>query len=161
MLDKRYSIAQFKHRVAVCSMRDVVTEDGQMSLSRKDVYHCWAAIFPKAQSMFSGDGDAIRQSRETRTHKIVIRFRRDIDFTQAAWFYEERLQSGARWFKLLKMVEQGEDGAYLEADCRLVERGTSLSVPVTPVATCNSNIATGVEGANAMSAVPQPDWVKL
>jgi SPP1 family predicted phage head-tail adaptor len=126
----RYSIAQFKHRVAICTMRDVVESDGQMSLSRKDVYHAWAAITPMTGTLYSRAGQAVDQSRETRTHKICIRFRRDVDFSQTAWLYEERLQSGARWFKMLAMHEQNEAGEYLEMDCRLVSRGDDLSAPV-------------------------------
>jgi head-tail adaptor len=134
MAASRYVIGDFKHRVSVCSMRDVAVGT-DISLTRKDVYQCWAKIIPMSQSLFNGTGDAIKQSREIRTHKIIIRFRRDIDFTQTAWFYEERRQSGARWFKLLEFAEQNEASMYLEANCRLVGRGDQLTPPVTPVAT--------------------------
>lgn len=110
-------------------MKDVVESGGQMSLARKDVYHCWARVVATSNSYFNGAGDAIKQSRDARSHQICIRMRRDIDFTQAAWLYEERLQSGARWFKILDMREQNENGQYFEFDCRVVERGVSLQPP--------------------------------
>lgn len=146
------TIAEFKHRVAVCSMDDVVEQGGNMVLRRKDVYHCWAKIKPSQGSLYTGDGDAVKQNRETRTHKITIRFRRDIDFTQAAWFYEERLQSGGRWFKLLAMNEQLDAGMYLDCDVRLVSRGL-ITPPVPPVATCQSDLPLGV--------LPTPQGVEL
>jgi hypothetical protein len=89
-------------------------------------------ITPSVKTLYSGSGDAIKQGRDVRTHQLVIRFRRDIDFTQAAWFYEERLQSGGRWFKLLAMAEAGENSEYLECDVRLVERGFDMSKPASP-----------------------------
>lgn len=110
-------------------MKDIVVTGGEISLVREDVYHCWAAIIPSVKSLFNSSGTAIKQSRDVRTHILVIRFRRDMDFTQAAWFYEQRLQSGGRWFKLLAMAEQDEGGEYLECDVRLVERGFEMSQP--------------------------------
>lgn len=149
MASARFVIASFKHRVAVCSMKDVVEQNGTMSLTRADVYHAWAKIVPSVKSMFSSDGYAVKQSADARTHKIVIRFRRDLDITSAAWLYEERLQSGNRWFKVLAIAEAGECGEYLEMDCRLVERGVETSPPVDPVATLPGG------------AVPLPKGVSL
>lgn len=126
---EQYVLNDFKHRVAICSMKDVVEAGGQMVLARKDVYHCWARIVHTTKSLYDGSGSSVKQSREVRTHQICIRQRRDIDFTQAAWIYEERLQSGARWFKILEFAEQGELGHYLEMDCRITERGVALQPP--------------------------------
>lgn len=146
----RYTIAAFKHRVAICSMQDVVNEAGEMRLTRKDVYHAWAKIIVSVSSQFSKEGQAVNQSRNSRTHKIIIRMRRDIDFTVAAWLYEERLQSPPRWFKVLSYQEQGEAGEYLELDCRLTERGEEASKP-----------ATGEACAPAGAAMPLPEGLAL
>jgi head-tail adaptor len=113
-------------------MKDVVESDGNMSLSRKDVYHSWARITVSIGSNFGKDGLSIGQSRDVRTHKIMIRFRRDIDFTQTVWFYEERLQSAGRWFKVIAWQDYDEAANFLEADVRLVERGAVLSPPTEP-----------------------------
>lgn len=110
-------------------MQDVIDTAGQMSLTRKNVYHCWASIKVSQGSLFNAEGSAVRQAESVRTHRVYIRFRRDIDFTQAAWLYEERLQSGARWFKILAVRDCDESGNLLEADCRLVERGVLLQAP--------------------------------
>lgn len=129
MARARPIISEFKHRVAVCSMKDVVETDGNMSLSREDVYHCWARVVVSQGSNFSKDGQSIGQSRDVRTHKILIRFRRDIDFSQTVWFYEKRLQSAERWFKVIVWKDYDEAAEFLEADVRLVERGAVLSPP--------------------------------
>lgn len=144
----RYTIKDFSHRVAVCSMSDIVDEAGEMRLTRKDVYHCWAKIIVSVSSMFSKEGQAVKQGRNERTHKIVIRMNRDIDFTVAAWLFEERLQSPSRWFKVLSYQEQGEAGEYLELECRLTERGADAAKPAEAPA-C------------APAAVPLPDGVRL
>lgn len=124
-----YTLSSFKHRITVCSMKDVIIAGGEISLARQDIYPCWAAIIPSVKTMFNAAGSAIKQSRDVRTHILVLRMRRDMDFTQAAWFYEQRLQSGGRWFKMLAMVDQNERGQYLECDVRLVERGFEMSQP--------------------------------
>ncbi len=140
-----YSIASLKHRVAICSMKDVVVGPSEITLAREPVYNAWACIEQKRKSLFSGSGDAIKQNRETQTHLVIIRFRRDIDFTQAAWFYEQRLQSGARWFKVLEMGEDVEDGEFMKFSCRMVERGADISPPV----------AAEAPGAHYVNGLPQ------
>lgn len=142
MAGAKYPLAAFKHRVAVCSMKDVVTSDGGMSLSREDVYHCWAAIIPSVKTLFGPGGDAIKQSRDVRTHKLVLRARFDLDLSQSAWFFEQRLQTGGRWFKLLGMIDQNECGEYWECDVRLVERGFTMSTPAAEAPACAPLLAT-------------------
>lgn len=146
MARTRPVIGEFRHRVAVCSMKDVVETDGNMSLSRKDVYHSWARIVVSVGSNFGKDGQSVGQSRDVRTHKIMIRFRRDIDFTQAVWFYEERMQSAGRWYKVIAWADYGETAEYLEADVRLVERGAVLSPPAEPEGICT--VVAMPEGVN-------------
>ena len=51
------SISDLRHRIALCSMRDVVEEGGTMMLSRTEVAKCWASIVPyKSQGSFIGMG---------------------------------------------------------------------------------------------------------
>lgn len=127
---KRTAIAELKHRVALCSMHDVVTEDGKMVLVRQDVAKFWVKIEPRTSSMFSQAGYSIQEPRDRQTHLITMRFRRDFDISSAAWVYEERLQSGARWFKVLGIKEQGEDGEFMTLSAKLIERGDDLTPPV-------------------------------
>lgn len=145
------AIADFKHRVAVCTMHDVVEQGGNMILRRADAYHAWAKIVPSVGGLFNGAGNAIKQSGDVRTHKLTIRFRTDIDFTQTAWFFEQRLQSGGRWFKLLSMYEKDEAGRFLECNVRLVSRGA-----VVPPSQTQPE-----RGPLPFGATAVPDGVKL
>ena len=125
-----YRIADFRHRVAVCTMEDVVETNGTMTLTRKPAYNAWAHINPVRLSMFSRENYAIMQPDGERSHDIVIRQRPDIDLSSAAWLYEERLKSGSRWFKVLRMVAYEENGEYWRIDALLSERGTNANRPV-------------------------------
>lgn len=138
---KRFVIADFSHRVAICSMQDVVDTAGTMSLRREDVYHAWANIAVSASSTFGKDGQVVKQSRDARTHRITVRMRRDLDITVAAWLYDKRLQSPSRWFKILSYEETGESGEYLTFDCRLVQRAADAVEPAAPVASCEPSVA--------------------
>lgn len=124
---KKLSIASLKHRVAFCSMEDVVVENAEMRLTRKDVYHGWACIEPKSASQFSVSGFTIKESTEKQTHEIYTRERRDINITSAAWFFEERLQASPRWYKILSYKDDGEGWWCFK--CHLVERSDEISRP--------------------------------
>ena len=127
---KRPSIAQLAHRVAVCSQQDVVIDGDTINLVRRDAYHAWCAIENKMSSMYSPNGMAIMDDRNRQTHIITVRFRRDIDIASTAWLYEERLQSGNRWFKVLGIKETDDRGEFMVLSCRLIERGSESAPPV-------------------------------
>lgn len=120
---------ELRHRIKLCSGSDVVLGT-DIVLVREDVLETWAKIEPKTTSMFSRAGYNVLESRERQTHLITIRMRRDIDVTASAWVYEERLQSGARWFKILGIKEAYENGEFLVMSARLIERGEDLASPV-------------------------------
>lgn len=147
-----YKIMDFKHRIRICTMKDVViTETGEMQLIREGVYECWAYIHPVRLSMFSVAGFSMQEDRNERTHEIVVRNRRDIDFSSAAWAYEQRLKSGDRWYKLNRNVVYEEDGEFMQFDGRLVERGDTQTKPTQPVASRQK----------PLDALPLPKGVKL
>jgi len=146
-----YKLADFKHRVAICSMHDIVESAGVMSLKRTDVYHCWAKITPVRGSMFSAPGYAIQENRNNRSHLIAIRVRYDIDFTSSAWIYEERIQSPSRWYKILDGVNAYESGEYFEISARLIEQGAAVLPPSDSTADC----------APVLGATPLPKGVRL
>jgi hypothetical protein len=126
-----------KHRIVICTMQDVaITQEGVMELTRQGIYHCWAYIKPVRLSMYSVLGFSIQDDRSERTHEMLIRNRRDLDFSSAAWAYEQRLKTGDRWYKLLRYSVYEEDGEYLYFDARLVEHGDTMTKPV-PVAEQN------------------------
>ena len=147
-----YRIIDMHHRVTICTMHDVaMTEEGVMSLTREGIYNCWAAIETVRLSMFSVDGFGIREDRSERTHSIIIRNRRDIDYSSAAWAYEKRLKSGDRWYKLTRGIVYREEGEYMQFDARLVERGDTLTKPETI-----EDVARSV-----LDAIPLPHGIKL
>lgn len=126
---RKVTLKDLKHRVVVCSMYDEVA-DSEVLLSREGVFQAWAKIEAKKASMFSKQGYAIQEDRETRTHKITIRHRSDLDISSAAWLYEERLKSPPRWFKVLGEMDPSECGLFMTFDCRLVERSEMAQPPV-------------------------------
>ena len=136
----KLSSKDLKHRIALCSGTDVVTDGGELVLVRKDVLNTWAKIESKVASMFSRQGFAIMEDRNRQTHLISIRMRRDIDITSAAWIYEERMQSGSRWFKVLGVKDDGEDSDVTILSCKIIQRGEDLAEPVETLATENPGI---------------------
>ena len=148
-----YKIIDFRHRLTLCRMEDVaLTAEGVMQLTRKGIYECWANIDTIRMSMFSTLGFGIMEDRNERTHEILIRNRRDMDYSSAAWAYEKRRKSGDRWYKLLRCVIYEEDGEYMRFDARLVERGDTLTKPEQTV----EEVAKSV-----LEAVPLPQGIKL
>lgn len=125
-------IAKLRHRVHLCSQKDVILE-GTMRLRREGVMSMWAAIEEKQASAFSPHGAAMNEPRNRRTHIIKTRYHRDIDVTVMAWLYEARLKSAPRWFKILKVsVTEDKGTQYFKFDCRLVESTAEAVEPVAP-----------------------------
>lgn len=130
---KAPKIAGLSHRVTLCSARDVVSEAGELRLTRVSAYDTWAAIRETRGSLFALDGVAIKEKRDTPSHEICIRYRRDKDISAAAWIYEQRLQSAPRWFKVISVSDVDEGGQFWKLRCRIVERSDEVSQP-SPVA---------------------------
>lgn len=123
-------IAALRHRVVLCRQEDVISGPDRMELNRKAVGSMWAAILPKKASTFSTFGAAMKESRDARTHQILIRYRSDLNLSAMAWLYEERLASSPRWFKILSVGQTEQSGSqYHELDCRLIERSDELVAP--------------------------------
>jgi len=85
-------ISDLSSRVAVCSMKDVVEQNGQMELRRKEIATLWACVRPNTTSMsfMSPYGYATMETADRRTHFIYIRRKTYLDITTAAWIYEQR-----------------------------------------------------------------------
>lgn len=129
-------IAKLRHRLKLCSQKDVVTENGLFVLNREGVANMWAHIEEKAASPFSTQGAGLTQNN-MRTHVIMTRYYSSLNISNMAWLYEERRKSSPRWFKILKVGQTETSGSvYFKFDCRLVERADDLvepkeSAPVT------------------------------
>jgi head-tail adaptor len=148
MTRRKTSIARLRHRVKLCSQRDVVEKDHVLILNRTEVAELWADIQEKKSSSFTKKGAASGDNRSARTHLIKTRYRWDLDITNMAWLYEARLQSAPRWCKVLRVSQTEECGTqWAMWECRLVERTDDL---VKPKAQSAMNPAVGL-----------PDGVKL
>lgn len=124
-------IANFRHRVAICSMDDIAMADGFMSLVRKDVYHCWAFIQDYEGSTYSKAGYVVQEKVDDKSHLIFVRYRSDMNFSSAAWIYEARLKSSPRWFKILETQNWKEMGRYNCFSCKAVELSDLATTPQT------------------------------
>lgn len=123
-------IRTLRHRIVLCSQKDVVLEGGQLSLTREARSAMWAAIEDRRGSTFMPDGQTIRPSRTVRTHRIIIRHRPNLQVSAYAWIYEAKRLSAPRWFKILtaRVSESDETQIF---DCRLVEQSDDILQPDT------------------------------
>lgn len=123
-------IADLRHRVHLCSQKDVVVGT-DLKLAREGVLSMWAAIEARAASTFSPTGASMGEPRNKRSHVITTRYHRDLDISVLAWLYEERLKSAPRWFKIIKVaVTEGKGSQFFKFDCRLVESTADIVEPV-------------------------------
>ena len=114
-------IKDLKHRVAICTMKDVVVSNDTMELRREAVVWTRAKIEQQTHlpSFLSPDGFAIKEYATRATHRIRVRSGLEIDYTSAAWIYEEFFKSPPRWYKVLGFVDDSLRFVMLE--CHLVE----------------------------------------
>ena len=105
-------IGDMCYRVALCTMNDVVLEGDAMTLSREVVTFTWASITHQwNQPSFIGkEGYAVKELRDRPTHLITVRYGLQLDYTSAAWVYEQRLKSPPRWYKVVGFAEQASGG---------------------------------------------------
>ena len=144
MTIKDTTIAQLKHRVTLCSMKDVVEKNGIMSLTRKEVVETWARIRPFATfgakgAFISQAGYHILDPHLHQSHWITIRVQHRVDITAMAWVYEARLKAMPRWFKVLGIIET-EDNRWAELAAHLHERSDNASPPHSVLTPAQDNI---------------------
>ena len=123
-------ISDFSHRVSLCSMLDVVEDGSTIALSRAPVAELWAKIYalPHLPSFVSPMGFAIKENRERITHWVTLRYKVDLDFTSAAWIYERRMKSPARWYKVLGFYD---NAPWIVLHVHLVEKSVVATPPRT------------------------------
>jgi len=122
-------ISDLSSRVAVCSMKDVVEQNGQMELRRKEIATLWACVRPNTTSMsfMSPYGYATMETADRRTHFIYIRRKTYLDITTAAWIYEQRRVTPPLWYKVLGYYEEG---CWITMPVHLQERSDLAQPPV-------------------------------
>ena len=103
----KIKIADLAHRIALCTMHDVVEKEGVMTLHREAVTWIWAAIDTalNLSSFVAPSGYSIRNPVTQATHRIMIRAQSGLEITTAAWAYETRRKSSPRWYKILGFTE--------------------------------------------------------
>lgn len=131
------------HKVALCTMNDVVDEGGTMRLKREEVLLTWAQIEAKRGAYISVAGYTIDDALDKRTHLITVRYRVDLEITSAAWIFEKRLKSAPRWYKVIEILNDHSE--FVSIWCRLAEQSDTVTPPV----------------ANDMRGRAVPDGVKL
>lgn len=114
-------IRELKHRVAICTMKDVVVSADRMDLRREAVVWTRAKIYhqPHLSSFLTTMGYTVKEEDSRSTHQIRVRRQLNVDYSSAAWIYEEFLQSSPRWYKVLGFVDESERIVML--DCHLIE----------------------------------------
>lgn len=123
-------IASLRHRLTLCRQDDVVTEGGEYKLAREGVKTVWAGIEQKSASAFSRQGAVMKDSKNSRTHIITMRYFTEFNLSSMAWLYEARMKSSPRWFKILNIGQTEAYGSvYFKLDCRLVERSDLAAEP--------------------------------
>jgi hypothetical protein len=124
MARKEPKISELKHRIALCTMKDVVI-DQEMHLSREAVTYCWANIehMTNMASFLSRAGYAIMENAQRPTHRITVRAGLDLEYSSAAWVYEQRLRSPPRWYKVLGFVDECD---WVMLECHLVEKSDNV-----------------------------------
>jgi len=118
-----------KHRIAICTMKDVVVSSDRMDLRREAVVWTRARINHQIHqsSFLSVDGFTLKELATRATHRIRVRAGLGIDYTSAAWIYEEFFKSPPRWYKVLGFVD--EPPGIVMLDCHLIE-SSDRAMPV-------------------------------
>ena len=102
-MPKQMSIGRLRSRIKLCSMRDVVEQNGTMKLTREEALECWAAIeaYRNYANFVGMGGYVVLDPHVHKSHIVTIRRQTNVDITSAAWVYEARRTSPPRWYKVL------------------------------------------------------------
>jgi head-tail adaptor len=126
----KIKISDLSHRVALCTMHDVIDKNGNMLLAREAVTWLWAQIDAALNlpSFISPQGYAFHETQNAwASHRVIIRSASAVEATSAAWVYEQRRKSSPRWYKVLGFTES--DNWVLLAT-HLLERSPVVTQPV-------------------------------
>ena len=107
-------------------MKDVVLEGDAMTLSREAVVFTWANIVHQwnQPSFLGAAGYAVKELAERPTHLITVRYGLQLEYSSAAWVYEQRLKSPPRWYKIVGFSEQER---WVMLHCHLVEKSDKVT----------------------------------
>lgn len=122
-------IGDLRHRVKLCTAKDVSITDGVLMLARQEVVECWAKVEERRASSFTPNGHVVDDGKPKASHYITIRWRADILFSTTAYFYEARLQSPPRWFKVMGEGNVCEASRFFKIPVRLIDRADDTMMP--------------------------------
>lgn len=125
----KIKISDLSHRVALCTMHDVVSERGNMLLIRKPVRYIWAQIDAALNlpSFITAAGYAYLESKNAwGTHRVIIRAQSHVEAGAMAWVYEEKRKTSPRWYKVLGFTESDNWTIFIT---HLVERSEQAVAP--------------------------------
>lgn len=123
--------SDLSHRVALCTMHDVVAKDGKMTFLRVPVQFIWAQVDAALNLpvFMTAGGYSYKESQDAwYSHRVIIRSQSHIEASCMAWVYEEKRKTSPRWYKLLGFTESDN---YTLLITHLVERAEDMK-PVEP-----------------------------
>lgn len=133
-------ICELRYRIALCTMHDVVSENGHMLLRRKEIAKLWAKIesIVGVPPYLSPLGFNIMTGVDVASHRIWLRARARLDVTSAAWCFEERRASAPRWYKVLGV---SDDREWVCLNTKLMEASDNAVAPAGLLSAEPSDIA--------------------
>jgi hypothetical protein len=120
-----------KHRLALCTQRDVVAGPSTMELRRTEVVWCWGRVRSHyGLPMFLGGQNnyTVMDLTTKATHAITVRSGLALIITDTAYVYEEFRKSPPRWYKVLGFSEIAN---WTTMTTRLVEQ-SDMAIPPQP-----------------------------
>ena len=115
-------ISQLTHRVALCSAYDEALTTTAVILKRQTAFETMARVVP-VRGTFWLKNLAERENRENHSHLIYIRWSPNFDIGGYAWIFEQRAQSGGRWYKVISVREEDDAARWWMFAARIVEKG--------------------------------------
>ena len=108
MLTTFMDAGMLKHRVTLERLVETPDLGGGLTITWNEVTTIWASI----ESVRAAMRNLAQQSRETVTHRIILRYRDDV---ASGW----RFRKGNRTFRIITVHDPDETGRYLV--CRTEE----------------------------------------
>ena len=114
-------------RVKLCSLKDFADKDENYHFYRQGIYEAWANIKAVKASRFNRDGYVVNERGDNVSHIITMKYRPDIEITDAAWIYHMRQLSAPIWYRIVQVSEDSNCFKFL---CRLFEKGDNALAPL-------------------------------
>lgn len=132
----RKGIADYTHRIVLCSGYDEIAGAAQVFQSKYAIAEVWACIKEVRTTFHVGSrGTDVEEGKDRYSHNITIRWRPDLNITGHAWVYEKRVKTGGRWWKVIGIKETDESQLEFVLQARLAEKSDFVAAPTAPAPT--------------------------